>query len=654
MSNDPHSLPTAYQQFIHLSRYSRWLPDVGRRETWTETVDRYFNFFDKHLKDNQNFKLPKEIREELRAAVLNLEVLPSMRCLMTAGEALERDNIAGYNCSYAHVNRVRAFDEILYVLMCGTGVGFSVEREFVDKLPTIAEEFSDTDTTIIVADSKQGWAKAYRELVSLLIVGQIPKWDTSKVRPAGARLKVFGGRASGPRPLNDLFQFTVETFKRAAGRKLTSIECHDIVCKIAEIVVVGGVRRSALISLSNLTDERMRDAKSGAWWEANPQRALANNSVAYKEKPEIGTFMEEWLSLYKSKSGERGIFNRAAAQKTVAKLGDRRDANHAFGTNPCSEIILRDREFCNLTEVVVRESDTEESLKRKVRLATILGTMQASLTNFQYISSEWAKNCREEALLGVSLTGILDCKLTNGRSGSGVNDELGLSLLLSEMRQLAISTNKDWADRIGIEQSAAITCVKPSGTVSQLTDAASGIHARHAPYYVRTVRADNKDPLCQMMKEMGFPNEADVMKPEHTTVFSFPMKSPDGSVFRKDMTAIEHLNLWLVYQRNWCEHKPSITVTVKESEWMDVGAWVYAHFDEVSGISFLPYADHSYRQAPYQDCTKEEYETLLAKMPKDADWSLLSNYEKEDNTIGNQTFACSGDKCEVVDLTRTG
>jgi ribonucleoside-diphosphate reductase alpha chain len=654
MSNDPHSLPTAYQQFIHLSRYSRWLPDVGRRETWTETVDRYFNFFDKHLKDNQNFKLPKEIREELRAAVLNLEVLPSMRCLMTAGEALERDNIAGYNCSYAHVNRVRAFDEILYVLMCGTGVGFSVEREFVDKLPTIAEDFSDTDTTIIVADSKQGWAKAYRELVSLLIVGQIPKWDTSKVRPAGARLKVFGGRASGPRPLNDLFQFTVETFKKAAGRKLTSIECHDIVCKIAEIVVVGGVRRSALISLSNLTDERMRDAKSGAWWEANPQRALANNSVAYKEKPEIGTFMEEWLSLYKSKSGERGIFNRAAAQKTVAKLGDRRDANHAFGTNPCSEIILRDREFCNLTEVVVRENDTEESLKRKVRLATILGTMQASLTNFQYISSEWAKNCREEALLGVSLTGILDCKLTNGRSGSGVNDELGLSLLLSEMRQLAIDTNKDWADRIGIEQSTAITCVKPSGTVSQLTDAASGIHARHAPYYVRTVRADNKDPLCQMMKEMGFPNEADVMKPEHTTVFSFPMKSPDGSVFRKDMTAIEHLNLWLVYQRNWCEHKPSITVTVKESEWMNVGAWVYAHFDEVSGISFLPYADHSYRQAPYQDCTKEEYETLLAKMPKDADWSLLSNYEKEDNTVGNQTFACSGDKCEVVDLTRTG
>jgi ribonucleoside-triphosphate reductase len=645
--SESHNLPTAYQQFIHLSRYSRWLPDQGRRESWEETVDRYFNFFDKHLKENQRFRLPKDVREELRNAVLNLEVLPSMRCLMTAGEALERDNIAGYNCSYAHINRVRAFDEILYVLMCGTGVGFSVEREFVDKLPTIAEEFSDTDTTIIVADSKQGWAKAYRELVSLLIVGQIPKWDVSKVRPAGARLKVFGGRASGPRPLEDLFKFTVDTFKKAAGRKLTSIECHDIVCKIAEIVVVGGVRRSALISLSNLTDERMRDAKSGAWWEANPQRALSNNSVAYKEKPEIGTFMEEWLSLYKSKSGERGIFNRAAAQKTIAKLGDRRDPNHAFGTNPCSEIILRDREFCNLTEVVVRAEDTPDSLARKVRLASILGTMQASLTNFQYISSEWAKNCREEALLGVSLTGILDCMYTN------TNDER-LETLLSLLRQDAIKTNKEWADRIGIEPSAAITCVKPSGTVSQLTDAASGIHARHAPYYIRTVRADNKDPLCKMMKEMGFPNEADIMKPEHTTVFSFPMKSPDRSVFRKDMTALQHLELWLTYQRHWCEHKPSITVTVKEHEWMEVGAWVYKHFDEVSGISFLPYADHSYQQAPYQDCTKEEYETLLAKMPKNINWSLLQNYEKEDNTVGNQTFACSGDKCEVVDLTRTG
>jgi len=641
-------LPTLYQQFIHLSRYSRWLPEKGRRETWQETVDRYFDFFDGHLMEYHKYALPQEIREELRQAVLNLEVMPSMRCLMTAGEALRRDNIAGYNCSYAHINRVRAFDEILYVLMCGTGVGFSVERQFVDKLPTIAEEFSDTDTTIVVADSKQGWAKAFRELISLLLVGQVPKWDLSKVRPAGARLKTFGGRASGPRPLNDLFQFTVETFKKAAGRKLTSLECHDIVCKTAEIVVVGGVRRSALISLSNLTDERMRDAKSGAWWEANPQRALANNSVAYKEKPEIGTFMEEWVSLYKSKSGERGVFNRQAAQKTVAKLGDRRNPQHEFGTNPCSEIILRDREFCNLSEIIVRESDDMEDLRRKTRLATILGTMQSTLVNFQYISSEWRRNCEEERLLGVSLTGILDNPMLYDY------DTDTLMQRQEELRKIAYETNLEWSRTIGINPSAAITCIKPSGTVSQLTDAASGIHPRHAPYYIRTVRADNKDPLCVMMKELGFPHEADVMKPEHTTVFSFPMKSPEDAVFRKDMTAIEHLNLWLTYQRHWCEHKPSITVTVKESEWMDVGAFVYKHFDEISGISFLPFSDHSYRQAPYQDCTKEEYEALLGKMPKSVDWLTLSSYEKEDNTVGNQTFACSGDKCEIVDLTATG
>ena len=649
--SDLVGLPTLYQQFIHLSRYSRWLPEKGRRETWDETVDRYFNFFDWHLKEYHNYSLPQETREELRQAVLNLEIMPSMRCLMTAGEALKRDNIAGYNCSYAHINRIRAFDEILYVLMCGTGVGFSVERLFVDKLPTIAEEFSDTDTTIVVADSKQGWAKAFRELISLLLVGQVPKWDLSKIRPAGARLKTFGGRASGPRPLDELFKFTVETFKKAAGRKLTSIEYHDIVCKTAEVVVVGGVRRSALLSLSDLTDERMRDAKSGAWWEANPQRSLANNSVAYKEKPDIGIFMEEWVSLYKSKSGERGIFNRAAAQKTVAKLGDRRSPNHEFGTNPCSEIILRDREFCNLSEIIVREDDTLESLKRKCRLAVIIGTMQSTLVNFQYISSEWRKNCEEERLLGVSLTGILDNPLLYNDLP---NLPTTLGMVLDIMREVAIRTNNEMSRSIGINPSAAITCVKPSGTVSQLTDAASGIHPRHAPYYIRTVRADNKDPLCVMMKELGFPHEDDVTKPEHTTVFSFPTKSPEHAVFRKDMNATEHLDLWLTYQRHWCEHKPSITVTVKEHEWMDVGAFVYKHFDEISGISFLPFSDHSYRQAPYQDCTAEEYHALLAKMPKDVDWNLLSKYEKDDNTVGNQTFACSGDKCEIVDLTATG
>ena len=639
-----NNLPSQYQEFIYKSRYSRWIESENRRENWPETVKRYFDFFVEHLAENQSYKVSDELRNELESAVLNLEVMPSMRALMTAGEALQRDNVAGYNCSYVAVNNIRAFDEILYILMCGTGVGFSVERQYVEKLPTIAEHFTNSDTTIIVQDSKAGWAKAYRELVSLLVGGQIPKWDVSKVRPAGARLKTFGGRASGPRPLVDLFHFTTDTFKRAAGRKLTSIECHDIVCKIAEIVVVGGVRRSALISLSNLTDERMRDAKSGAWWEQNPQRALANNSVAYKEKPEIGIFMEEWISLYKSKSGERGIFNREAAKKTVAKLGDRRDPNYDFGTNPCSEIILRDREFCNLTEVVIRADDTQDSIARKVRIASILGTWQASLTHFPYLSSGWKKNCEEEALLGVSLTGILDNPLM------GSKDHKLLSAALEDLKKVSVETNKEWAEKLGINPAAAITCVKPSGTVSQLTDAASGIHPRHNEYYIRTVRADRKDPLCQMMIEMGFPAEPCVMKPDHTMVFSFPMKA-EGSVTRNDLTAIEHLNLWLTYQRHWCEHKPSITITVKEHEWMDVGAWVYKHFDEVSGISFLPHSDHSYRQAPYQDCTKEEYDSLLETMPKNIDWTLLSNYEKEDKTAGSQTYACSGDKCELVDLT---
>jgi ribonucleoside-diphosphate reductase alpha chain len=637
------SLPTQYQQFIHLSRYSRFRDELGRRETWIETVDRYFDFFVNHLKTNQSYNINKDLVTELKTAVLNLEIMPSMRALMTAGEALKRDNVAGYNCSYVTVSRVRAFDEILYILLCGTGVGFSVERQYVEKLPTIAEEFTNSETTIVVQDSKAGWAKAYRELVSLLIGGQIPKWDVSKVRASGARLKTFGGRASGPGPLEDLFRFTIDTFKKAAGRKLTSIECHDVVCKIAEVVVVGGVRRSALISLSNLTDERMRDAKSGAWWNENPQRGLANNSVAYKERPDIGIFMEEWVSLYKSKSGERGIFNREACKKTVEKLGDRRDASYEFGTNPCSEIILRDREFCNLTEVIVRHEDTEESLSRKTRLATILGTFQASLTYFPYLSSEWKNNCDEEALLGVSLTGIMD----NQMMGTVCHETEDM---LKRVKQVAIDTNKKFAKEIGINAAAAITCVKPSGTVSQLVDAASGIHPRHNNYYIRTVRADKKDPLCKLMIDNGFPYEACVMKPDTTMVFSFPMKA-EGSRTRNSFTAIQHLDAWLMYQRNWCEHKPSITVTVKEHEWMEVGAWVYNHFDEISGISFLPHSDHSYRQAPYQDCSKEEYEKVLVSMPIDFDWSKLTSYEKTDSTVGTQTFACSGDKCELVDIT---
>jgi len=633
-------LPTTYQQFIHKSRYARWLDDENRRETWEETVKRYFDFFEKHLEGKPGIK---SVRQELEKAVLQQEIMPSMRSLMTAGEALHRDNVAGYNCAYLAVNNKRAFDECLFILMCGTGVGFSVERREVEKLPMVADEMFDTDSIIMVADSKIGWAKSYKELIQMLYCGQIPKWDMSKIRKAGERLKTFGGRASGSEPLDDLFRFTVETFKVAKGRKLSSIECHDLMCKVAEIVVVGGVRRSALISLSNLTDERMRSAKTGQWWLDNNQRALSNNSVVYTEKPDVSIFLKEWMALIVSRSGERGIFNRAAAKKQVEKLGDRRDANYNFGTNPCSEIILRDKEFCNLTEVVIRENDTPVTLKEKVRLATILGTWQATLTNFRYLSKEWKTNCEEEALLGVSLTGIMDNKYTNGN----VKD---LPKLLNSLKLVTIETNRVVAKQLGINPSASITCVKPSGTVSQLVDAASGIHARHSPYYIRTVRGDKKDPLCQFMVEKGIPYEDDVTKPEHTWVFSFPFKTPTHGICRNERTALEQLEFWKLYQEHWCEHKPSVTITVNDDEWIEVGAWVYKNFEMISGISFLPYSDHSYKQAPYQDCTENEYLQMLDKLPKEINWEELSIYEREDHTRGSQEYACTGDKCEIVDI----
>ena len=632
--------PTTYQEFIHLSRYSRWLSEEKRRETWGETVSRYFDYFTEHLQELHQYKLPDRLRNELETAVLDLKVMPSMRCLMTAGEALKRENIAGYNCSFVTVNRVQAFDEILYVLMNGTGVGFSVERQEVAKLPPIAEEFFMSDTTIVVADSKLGWAKAYKELIGMLYIGQIPRWDLSKVRPSGAPLKTFGGRASGPEPLENLFNFTVNTFKNAASRQLSSIECHDIVCKIAEIVVVGGVRRSALLSLSNLSDDRMRHAKSGQWWEANPQRALANNSACYTERPDMGIFMTEWLALYESKSGERGIFSRESVTKQAAKNGRRETEGHSFGTNPCSEIILRDREFCNLSEVVVRENDTRQNLLEKVRFATILGTFQSTLTNFKYVSAMWKKNCEEERLLGVSLTVIMDCRYTNGKGGN-------LGKLLDELREESIKTNKEFSEKLGIGVAAAITCVKPSGTVSQLVDAASGIHARHNPYYIRTVRGDKKDPLTKMMVDAGFPVEDDHTNPSHTSIFSFPMKVHKSSVFRTDMSAIEQLELWRIYQEHWCEHKPSVTISVKENEWLDVGAWVYANFDYMSGVSFLPFSEHVYKQAPYQDCDEKEYEFLINKMPKQVDWTKLSDYENVDMTVSSQELACVAGGCEI-------
>ena len=635
-------LPTAYQQFIHKSRYARWIEDDQRRENWDETVSRYVNFMSDHV-GKKYHKLEGVVLDEIEQSILNQDVMPSMRAMMTAGEALERDNVAGFNCSYIPVDSPRSFDECMYILMCGTGVGFSVERENVDKMPVVSDNLHVSDTVIKVGDSKPGWAKAYRELIALLYAGQIPQIDMSAVRAAGERLKVMGGRASGPQPLAELFSFTVETFKKAAGRKLFPIECHDLMCKVGEIVVVGGVRRSALISLSNLNDDQMAHAKSGQWWENEGQRALANNSVAYKGKPEMGTFMREWLALYDSKSGERGVFNRDAADKQVARNG-RRETGHMWGTNPCSEIILRPYQFCNLSEVMVRESDDLESLKRKVRVATIIGTLQSTLTNFKYLRKIWKDNTEEERLLGVSLTGIMDHHVLSKNVDS--------KRWLEEMRQVAVDTNAEFAQMLGIQQSVAITCVKPSGTVSQLTDTASGIHARHNDHYIRTVRGDNKDPLTQFLIEQGIHNEPDVMKPDSTTVFSFAMKSPQGAVTRTQMTAIEQLELWKTYAIHWCEHKPSVTISVKEEEWMEVGAWVYENFDVASGVSFLPHSDHTYQQAPYQDINADEYnEWKLQYGEVSIDWEKLTEFEKEDNTTGSRELACTAGVCEVVDLT---
>ena len=627
-------LPTDYQSFIHKSRYAKYFDDKGR-ESWPETVSRYVSNVVHTIVDEQT-------TNEIEQAILSLEVMPSMRAMMTAGAALDRDNTAGYNCSYLPVDDPKSFDEAMFILLCGTGVGFSVERQFVQKLPEVPDLY-DSDTMIVVKDSKEGWAKAFRQLLALLWAGEIPKWDVSRVRPAGSRLKTFGGRASGPAPLVELFNFAVKTFKDAQGRRLSSIECHDLMCFIGQIVVVGGVRRSAMISLSNLSDDRMRHAKSGQWWETAAHRALANNSVTYTERPDTETFMREWLSLVESKSGERGVFNREASKKQAQKYG-RRDPNHEFGTNPCSEIILRPYQFCNLTEVVVRSTDSINDLERKVRLATILGTIQSSYTKFPYLRKVWQRNTEEERLLGVSLTGIMDNPLLTSKNK-------GLDKTLEHLREVAVSTNIEYADRLGIPQSTSITCVKPSGTVSQLVDSASGIHARHSKYYIRTVRGDNKDPLTQFMKDQGIPNEPCVFKGDTTTVFSFPQKSPDKAVTRDDMTAIEQLKLWLTYQRHWCEHKPSVTITVRDNEWMAVGAFVYDHFDEMSGVSFLPHSDHTYQQAPYQDCGKHDYEMLLSCMPDKIDWSKLSDYEQEDNTVAMQTMACSGDACEIVDIT---
>ena len=643
MSN---TIENPYENFIALSRYARWLEDENRRETWGETVDRYFTFMVNQLESKHNYKPDPKLVSELRDAVFNRNVMPSMRSVMTAGPALERENVSGYNCAFIPVDNPKSFDEAMYILMCGTGVGFSVEYKYINKLPALPETLEKSSTIVYVGDSKEGWAKAYREFLSLLWAGQIPQIDVSKVRPAGARLKTMGGRSSGPQPLVNLFDFTVQIFKGALGRNLKPIEAHDLMCKVGEVVVVGGVRRSAMISLSNINDIEMAQAKAGNWWEKNTQRSLSNNSVAYSRKPDMQQFIAEWKSLYDSKSGERGIYNVAAAQKQAAKYG-RRSADIHYGTNPCSEIILRPYQFCNLSEVVLRENDTPETVAQKVKLATILGTWQSTLTEFKYIRKIWKDNTEEERLLGVSLTGQFGNKFFSGKDGMSK-----LADALDRLREYAVETNIEEAGKIGIPASAAITCVKPSGTVSQLVGVSSGMHAWHSDYYIRTVRGSKNDPISQFLKDSGIPTEDDVMKPNETYVFSFPVKAPAHAITRDKLTAIQQLEIWLVYQRHWCEHKPSITVSVKEDEWMEVGAWVYKHFDECSGISFLPYSEHTYVQAPYQEVTKEQYEEMLAMMPKSIDWKALSLYELEDTTTGTQALACVSGECEIVDINQ--
>jgi ribonucleoside-triphosphate reductase len=642
--NEKGSITDPYKNFIHISRYARWISGENRRETWVETVSRYMNYMKDHLVLNYGYSPNAKIFDEVREAILSHKIMPSMRALMTAGPALERDHIAAYNCSFIAVDNLRAFDEAMYVLMNGTGVGFSVESKYVDSLPVISESFNQTETTIVVEDSKLGWSKAFKELIALLSQGQIPKWDMSKVRPAGARLKTFGGRASGPGPLNSLFIFTVDTFKNAAGRRLKPIEAHDLMCKVGEVVVVGGVRRSALISLSNLDDFEMAKAKSGSWWETQPQRSLANNSAVYNAKPNTAQFLREWRNLYESKSGERGIYNMDSVRKHVDSFG-RRDSSLIAGTNPCGEIILRPNEFCNLTEVVISAEDTREDLLEKVRLATILGTWQSTLTNFKYLRKAWKDNCEEERLLGVSLTGIYGNKITSTQGKA-------LEQLLTDMREESVRTNQHEAKKLNINASVAITCVKPSGTVSQLVGVSSGIHPWYSEYYIRSVRGSNNDPLTQFLKDSGIPNEPDVMKPEETTVFYFPQKAPKNATLTKDLSAIDHLEMWKTYRTYWTEHNPSVTINVRENEWLRVGSWVFDNFDSIGGVSFLPSSEHTYKQAPYQEVSKEEYEDWVKKMPSSIQWEMLPLYEKEDGTTGSQELSCVAGECEIVDITK--
>lgn len=631
---------TPYQDFIFYRTYSRWNDDLGRRETWQETVDRYMSFMRKNVGDKLTFEEYQEIRE----AILKHEVMPSMRLMWGAGGPTARCNVSAYNCSYLAIKELRDFAETLYLLCSGTGVGFSVEKAAVDQLPVVQPQKGVPSKYFVIDDSKEGWAEALHDCLHALFNGEDAIFDFSQIRPAGARLKTMGGRAAGPQPLMDLLEFTKEVVLARQGKKLRPIDVHDIMTKIGEIVVAGGVRRSAMISLSDLEDAEVQHAKDGRFWEHSAHRALANNSAVYKQKPTREEFLSEWDALRKSGSGERGIFNRGSLTEQVParRLFEWNGVVPALaGTNPCGEIVLKDKQFCNLTEIVARAEDTEETLLKKARIATILGTYQSTLTDFKFLSSEWKRNCEDERLLGVSITGQWD--------SPAVRDEQ----VLTRMKHVAQDTNSEYAKRFGINPSTAITCVKPSGTVGQLVNASPGLHARYSEYYLKRVRISVTDPLFKMLRDLGVPSHPEVGQGESTAntfVLDFPIASPQGAVTADKLSAIAQLEHWLMMKRSWTEHNPSCTIYIKDGEWEQVRDWIYEHWDLVGGLSFLPYEDHVYELAPYTPISKEEYEKLASLFPK-IDFSVLTRYEKDDETTGAQELACVAGGCELDGIT---
>jgi ribonucleoside-diphosphate reductase alpha chain len=635
-----------YQQVIFKTRYARWVEEEGRRENWDETVKRYCDYFEDHLKEKHSHKIPRKVLKEVYDSIYNLEVMPSMRTLMTSGKALESAEVANYNCAFLVVDAVRAFSEHMYVLMCGAGSGFSVERRFTEKLPEVPEELHPSDTTIIVADSRKGWCAAYNQYLNLLFAGNIAKVNVDKVRKEGTRLKTFGGYASGPGPLLDLFKHTEEIFRGAQGRQLRPIEVFSIMCYIAQIVVVGGVRRSATIALFDKDDIEMRTAKSGYWFN-DPKRkhyAMANISAVFETKPAAAEFMDIWRDLVASKAGEPGILNRKALWEGAEAIGRAtryEDGSRIpYGVNPCSEIVLQPYSFCNLTGAAIRPEDTLEDIKKKVRVATIIGTWQATVTDFDYLRKVWQSNVEDERLLGVCLAGIMDHPVLSQTTEESARWE-------NELRELAWEVNKSIAEDIGINTTASVTAIKPAGNSGELYDVASGIHPRYAPYYIRSIRQSNGDPMTEFLKATGIPHEVSVQN-ARDSIFYFPVKSPEGAICAKDRTAIQQLEHWLHMKRNYATHTISATVYVREHEWIAVGAWVYDNFNEVTGLSFLPYDDHIYQQAPYTPCSAEDYEKARGKMPEEIDWSLLKHFEQSDSTTVSQEFACTGGSCALT------